>query len=225
MSEIAVQLDGVSKRYEALSGDRGFVLEPVSISMDAGSWTAITGRSGAGKTTLLQIIALLDRPDDGVVTLFGRDVTSYSGAAIAALRRDRLGIVYQQFYFIDQLSVWQNITCRLVPEGVRLTERRRRAAEILAEFDLTHALDRRPRELSGGEQQRVALARAVIGHPDLLIADEPTSNVDAKTAAAVVEYLERLRRAGTTVVVSTHDPAVVKPADHQLEIESGRVKE
>jgi putative ABC transport system ATP-binding protein len=223
MSTPAVHLESMSKRYRAHSGESGFALESITLSIQSGSWIALTGRSGSGKTTLLQLMALLDRPDSGRVLLFGRDLTEHSESALSTLRRERLGFVYQQFHFIEHLSVWQNVTCRLVPAGVGAAERRARARELLGGFGLARGLDRRPRELSGGEQQRVALARALVANPDILFADEPTSNVDAATSELIVARIEGLRRSGTTVVISTHDERLVRPADRRYEIERGEL--
>ncbi len=189
----------------------------------AGTWTVVTGRSGAGKTTLLQLLAGLDRPDTGRVCMFGRDITDDSEAALSGIRRKRLGIVYQQFHFIEHLPVWQNVSCRLVPTGLRARVRRERAEQVLGELGLCGTADRRPRELSGGEQQRVALARAVVDGPDVLIADEPTSNVDSVTGELIVDYLKRLQREGTTMIITTHDPALVALADHRYVMEGGRL--
>jgi len=220
-----LHLDQVTRSYAAPGpGGRAgrFELAPTTLSIEPGSWTTISGRSGTGKTTLLNLLAGLDRPDSGRVWMFGRDVTDVPSGALSELRRRRVGIVYQDFIFLEHLSVWQNVSCRLVPTGVSAGERRERAEELLDTFGLAHAAMRRPRELSGGEQQRVALARALIDEPDVLLADEPTSSVDARTGASVVSFLESLRKKGTTIVVISHDPALMDPASHRVDMDEPR---
>ncbi len=220
-SEPIIHLQEVTKRYRASSGDPGFALAPTSMEVHRGTWSVITGRSGAGKTTLLQLLAGLDRPDTGRVSMFGGDITDHSESALSGIRRKRLGIVYQQFHFIEHLPVWQNVTCRLIPEGLRARERRERARQVLGELGLAGMGDRRPAALSGGEQQRVAVARAVIDRPEVVIADEPTSNTDVDTAEMIIEYFKQLQQLGTAIVITTHDPALVSLADHHYVMKDG----
>lgn len=220
MSEPLVRVVDVTRRHST-GGDASFTLAPTSLAVAKGSLVALTGRSGAGKTTLLQIMSALDRPDSGSVWLFGSEIEEFSDLALSRIRRRRLGFVYQRFEFIEHLPVWQNVTMRLVPEGVAARERRARAAALLAELGVPHALDRLPGALSGGEQQRAALARAVSGNPALLFADEPTSNVDDETAANIVSYFLALRERGVSIVASTHDEAIVARADRCYRLEAG----
>lgn len=218
-----LRLEEVTRRYRSALNPKGFALSPTSVEILPGTWTVFSGRSGAGKTTLLQLLSALDRPDSGRVWMFGRDITEDSESALAEIRRKRLGIVYQQFHFIEHLPIWQNVSCRLVPAGVTGAVRRRRAEQIMGQLQLPDSVDRLPCSLSGGEQQRVALARAVIDQPDVLIADEPTSNVDSETGDMIVTYLKNLQRNGTTIVVSTHDQALMAAADHHHVMEEGRL--
>ncbi len=222
-SEPVIRLQQVTKQYRAASPQPAFALAPTSIEMFAGTWTIVTGRSGAGKTTLLHLVAGLDRPDTGRILMFGRDITHDSEAALSRIRRTRLGMVYQQFHFIEHLSVWQNVSCRLVPTGLRSRVRRKRAEAVLGELGLSGMADRQPRSLSGGEQQRVALARAVVDKPDVLIADEPTSNVDSVTGELIVHYLKGLQQKGTTIIITTHDSALVSLADHHHVLKGGKL--
>jgi putative ABC transport system ATP-binding protein len=219
-----VRLEGVTRRYPVSAGGATpFALAPTTLSIERGSFTALTGRSGAGKTTLLQLLAGLDRADAGRLWMFGRDVTAASEGELARLRRDRIGVVHQQPFFVDHLPLWQNVTLRLVPLGVGTRERRSRAAAALEEVELRGVLDRAPRGLSGGEQQRAAVARALIADPELLLADEPTASVDAQSGAAIAELLERRRAHGTTLVVATHDERLVARATSRRELVEGRL--
>ncbi len=218
-----LRTENATRQYAGSPGAPAFTLAATTLDILPGTWTVITGRSGAGKTTLLHLLAGLDRPDTGSVWLFDVEVSKYSDAALSEIRRNRLGIVYQRYHFIEHLPVWQNVSCRLVPAGVPGRIRRDRAERVLGELGLRECGDRLPRNLSGGEQQRVALARAVIGTPDVLIADEPTSDVDPGTGELIVEYLRRLRMRGTTIVVATHDPASVAGADRHYMMEGGRI--
>ncbi|HKQ62222.1 MAG TPA: ATP-binding cassette domain-containing protein [Candidatus Polarisedimenticolaceae bacterium] len=213
----AIRLEAATRRYAA------FQLEPTSLAVAAGSWTVVTGRSGSGKTTLLNLMATLDRADGGRVFVLDHEVAAQSEAALSRLRRQRLGIVYQRFHFIDHLPVWQNVSCRWVPDGMSAAGRRERARKVLAELGLEALVDRRPRELSGGEQQRVALARALAPEPALLIADEPTSHLDAATGAMLAERLRRLHAGGATLVIASHDPALIEAADMRHTIDRGRI--
>jgi putative ABC transport system ATP-binding protein len=222
MIDVAVRLENVTKQY-GRAQHAGFVLGPASIEIRSGAWVVFTGPSGAGKTTLLHLMGLLDRPDAGRVRMFGSDVTDDSESALSGIRRRRLGILYQQFFFIEHLPVWENVSRRLLPEGIGARDRRRKSAEVLARLGLADCLDRRPRSLSGGEQQRVALARAVVHGPQILIADEPTSNVDAGTAMEILSFFKSLRDQGTTIIVSTHDDLLLELADHHYRMERGKI--
>jgi putative ABC transport system ATP-binding protein len=218
--ELVLRAEQVTRRY----ADASPALDGATLQMRAGTWTALTGRSGAGKTTLLHILAGLDRPDSGRTWMFGRETTDASDDELARTRRTHVGVLHQQFRFIEYLPVWRNVACRLVPDGVGAHERRERAQRALEELGVGPTLDRAPLELSGGEQQRVALARAIVSAPELLFADEPTSNVDSETGAMIVRCLKALQARGATIVVSTHDESLVQPADQLLVLENGRIQ-
>lgn len=224
MSAPAVRLEEVTRRYAGAGSSPSFTLAIPTLVIPRAAWTVVTGRSGAGKTTLLHILATLDRPDTGNVHLLGRDVTRDSEGALARVRRDRMGIVYQRFYFAEHWTVWENVSCRLIPAGVPARIRRARAEAALDALGIAALADRLPREISGGEQQRAAVARAVISEPDILVADEPTSNVDAETAERIVACFRRLRGRGSAVVIATHDPALVEAADVHYVLEQGRLR-
>jgi putative ABC transport system ATP-binding protein len=197
-------------------------LQDVSLTLPAGSWSVFTGPSGSGKTTLLSLLGALDRPSRGEVLFEGEDLTRFSDLALARVRR-RIGFVFQDFSLLPRLPLWQNVTYPLVPRGIRRAERLRRAEAVLARLGLAGFEARRPEELSGGERQRVAVARALAGDPEVLIADEPTSNLDPDSAAAVRQVLTGLHAAGAALVIATHDPHLVAQAAHVYELRAGNL--
>ena len=185
----------------------------VSLDVDYGEFVAIVGPSGSGKSTLLNLIGTLDRPSSGTVEIDGVDVGSLGDTRLSALRANRIGFVFQQFHLADGLLY----------NGVPRSERRRRARSALERVGLGHRLDHRPHQMSGGERQRVAIARAVVGDPPLLLADEPTGNLDSASGASIVELLHELHRQGTTVIVITHDNELAAKLPRQIAIRDGRV--
>jgi putative ABC transport system ATP-binding protein len=213
----ALRLAGVRRRR----GD--FELGPLDLTVARGRWLAVEGRSGSGKSTLLGLLGALDKPDAGRLELFAEDVAGLPDGALAALRRGRIGHVTQVFAFAPHLPVWQSVAARLVPRGVGRGERRARALRELQQLDAAHVLDRLPGALSGGEAQRAALARALLDAPELLVADEPTSNVDEQTAQRVLAVLDALRARGCTIVTATHDALVVARSDERIRLEAGRI--
>jgi putative ABC transport system ATP-binding protein len=198
-------------------------LEDVSLEVPAGSFTLLTGPSGSGKTTLLALLGGLERPTRGRVLFAGRDLGGCSDVELARLRR-RLGFVFQDFALIAGLPVWENVTYPLIPRGASAAERYRLARELLGNFGLGDRLAARPRELSGGEQQRVAVARALAGRPEVLLADEPTSNLDEESGRAVIALLRQAHADGKTVVASSHDPRLAAVATRVCRLEGGRLK-
>lgn len=197
-------------------------LEDVSLSIETGSCSVLTGPSGSGKTTLLALLGALQRPTRGQVLFQGRPLDRCSDVELARVRR-RLGIVFQDFSLIPGLPVWENITYPLIPRGVGRAERYRRAEELLSRFGLREKLLVRPKELSGGEQQRVAIARALAGQPEVVLADEPTSNLDPASAQVVLSALREIHAGGKTVVLSSHDPQLVALANQVVRLDAGRV--
>ena len=205
-----VRLENVSKRY----GTDAEIVRDVSMSLDAGGFYFLTGVSGAGKTTLLKIIYLAESPSRGIVTLFDTNVATTDRATHTALRQ-RVGIVFQDFRLVEHLSVRDNVALPLRIAGAPEREIRENIPELLSWMGLEGKLDVRPATLSGGEQQRVAIARAIVRRPDLLIADEPTGNVDDDIAMLLVRVFERINRLGTTVLIATHDIAFARQFSHR----------
>jgi putative ABC transport system ATP-binding protein len=214
-----VELTGVTKVYpggvEALRG--------VDLVIGRGELTAIVGPSGSGKSTLLHLVGTLDRPSAGTVRIAGYDVAALSDRELSALRARHIGFVFQQFHLAAGVSALDNVADGLLYGGAPLRQRRERARVALERVGLGHRVGHRPNQLSGGEQQRVALARAVVGEPDLLLADEPTGNLDSAAGAGVLDVLRHLHELGTTVAVITHDTEVAQWARRQVRMRDGRI--
>lgn len=195
----------------------------VTLSIQRGEFVAIVGPSGSGKSTLLNLMGTLDRPSSGVAVIDGADVHSLTDRELSAVRAHRIGFVFQQFHLSDGVGALDNVADGLLYTGMRRTERRERASRMLERVGLGNRLGNRPSQLSGGERQRVAIARAVVGEPALLLADEPTGNLDTASGAAVVDLLRELNDDGTTVVVITHDTELAERLPRRVTIRDGRV--
>lgn len=218
-----IHLENLTKNY-----GQGEVITPalrgVDLTLESGEFTAMAGPSGSGKSTLLNIIGGLDRPTSGRVEVEGREINSLSSSELSRLRRDRIGFIFQSFNLIPVLTALENAEYVLMLQGVSEKSRRDRLRELLKEVGLEGMEDRFPRELSGGQQQRVAIARAIAPEPALILADEPTANVDSKNARMLLELMQRLNQEkGATFLFSTHDPEVMKQAMRLLILKDGRI--
>ena len=202
------------------------VVRGVNLSLQTGSFSSIMGRSGSGKTTLLHLLSALEAPTSGSISFQGREISSLNEDQLAMWRREHIGLVFQAFYLIPTLSALENVAFPLYPVRVSAEERKERARARLEQVGLGHRLEHRPSRLSGGEQQRVAIARALINHPTLILADEPTGNLDKKSGEEILDIFGRLNREeGVAVIVVTHDSEVAAVAQHSFTMVDGTLED
>jgi putative ABC transport system ATP-binding protein len=217
-----IEFDGVYRTY-AMGDQILHALDDVSEAIEAGDYVAVVGPSGSGKSTLLNVLGCLDRPSRGVYRLDGEDVGSLSEEELSSIRRHKIGFVFQSFHLISRLDAAENVAFPMVFAGVPRAERRERVAAALSTVGLQERAGHRPAELSGGEQQRVAIARATVMRPQVLLADEPTGNLDSSSGRQVMEVLEGMNADGLTLIVVTHDPAMAGRANRALVMQDGRI--
>jgi len=222
VSQPAIELREVSRRYPGSPPVDS--LRGVSLRVERGELLAVMGPSGSGKSTLLHVIGTLDRPTEGTVCIDGVDTGRMSDRTLSGFRATRLGFVFQQFYLLDGLSVLDNVAAGLIYRGVDAHTRQRFALDALERVGLERRLHHRPAQLSGGERQRTAIARAVVGRPPIVLADEPTGNLDSVSGAGVVELLKDLNGDGTTVIVITHSPQVAGSMQRRVELKDGAIE-
>ena len=217
-----VELQHVSRRF-TVGGQEVRAMDDVTVTIDQGAYVSVMGPSGSGKSTLLNIIGLLDTPDSGSYFLQRRDVTGLRDRDLAAVRSRTIGFIFQFFHLIPRLNAQQNIELPLLLAGVPLQERRERSLPLLQAFGLLERKHHKPDELSGGQRQRVAIARAVINRPAILLADEPTGNLDSHSGGEIIELMERLNQEGLTLVVVTHDREIGERAKRRIQVVDGRI--
>ena len=220
-----IETKNLNRRFG--SGETEVVaLDNVSIEIEAGEFTAIIGPSGSGKTTLLHLIGGLDNPDSGSVNLSGSNIASMTGNELSDFRRDHIGFIFQAYNLIPVLSAKENIEYIMLLQGVAPAERRQRVNEMLALVGLEGLGDRRPAQLSGGQQQRVAVARAMASNPDIILADEPTANLDSMTGVSLLEVMRELNQTrNMTFVFSTHDDKIMERATRLIHLSDGKIQE
>ncbi len=221
MNPPVLELDRVTKAYP---GDPPLeVLHGVDLAVHEGELVAVVGPSGSGKSTLLNIMGSLDRPTTGTVRVTGIDIAELNDRQLSALRATRIGFVFQQFFLSEHETVLDNVANGLLYAGASLRDRQHRAAEALGRVGLVHRTHHTPTQISGGERQRVAIARALVGHPAIVLADEPTGNLDSASGAAIVAMLEELNHDGATIVVITHDRDLASRLPRRVDILDGRI--
>jgi len=215
VSQTILELKNVSKIYGTLRA-----LSDIDLSVNRGDWLSIMGPSGSGKTTMINIIGCMDTPSEGSVVLDGVDISRENAASLTRIRRDKIGLIFQQFHLISYLTAVENV---MLAQYYHSMPDEEEAMEALASVGLKERAKHLPNQLSGGEQQRVCIARALINHPKLLLADEPTGNLDEKNELLVMEIFAKLHSAGSTIIVVTHDPEVADQAERMVVLEHGKI--
>jgi putative ABC transport system ATP-binding protein len=217
-----IQLKQISKRYQ-MGGETIRALDQVDLTISDREFVAIVGPSGSGKSTLMNIVGCLDHPDEGEYLLDGENVADLTGKELAVIRNRKIGFIFQQFNLLSKLTAYENVELPLIYKGVGAAERRRLAAEALERVGLAERMKHRPAELSGGQQQRVAIARALATSPSLILADEPTGNLDSKSGGDILKILHELHEQGNAIMLITHDLGVAREAQRRMAICDGRI--
>ncbi len=221
--EPILKTEEVSKWYNIGKSDEVRAVEKITLEIMENQSVVLYGPSGSGKTTLLGLIGTIDRPTGGRILLHGKDVTLFSDLELSRIRRETIGIVFQSFNLLSGISAWENVSYPLIPMGVGAKQRFERASVLLERLGLGDRVYHSPEELSGGQQQRVAIARALINNPQTLIADEPTSNIDADAVKMLLEILAELKKEGKTIIISSHDPVFRNHGDVHFNLDRGRL--
>jgi putative ABC transport system ATP-binding protein len=219
-----IELRDIQKTYH-IGGSDFTVLKGIDLHINAGEFIALMGPSGSGKSTLLNIVGCLDRPSSGSFLLLGQDISLTSDDELARLRREELGFIFQTFNLIGRISVQKNVEVPMMLSGVMRTERRERALKLLASVGIANRSEFSPQNISGGERQRVAIARALANDPKIIIADEPTGNLDLKNSNEVMKILSKLNQEGRTIIMVTHNPEITENCSRVIRLRDGRILE
>ncbi|HLS84085.1 MAG TPA: ABC transporter ATP-binding protein [Arenimonas sp.] len=219
-----ISLRGISKHYQ-MGEEVVQALDGVDLDIGRNEYVALVGASGSGKSTLMNLIGCLDTPSSGQYLLNGRDTSTLSDVELAQVRNREIGFVFQSFHLLPRMTVLDNVAQPLVYRGIPRAERRQRASEALERVGLGNRLGHRPNQLSGGQRQRVAVARALVGEPSLLLADEPTGNLDSRTSAEIMGLFDQLHRQGQTVLLVTHEPDIAAHCERIVRVSDGRIVE
>ena len=219
-----IEMQDIVKQY-TLGGETIYALDHISLRVEKGEYVTIIGPSGSGKSTLMNLIGCLDTADSGSYLLNGKPIRKYRERQLAEVRRKQIGFIFQGFNLLPRLSALENVELPMIYQGVRASERKKRAVAALERVGLGERMKHRPNQLSGGQQQRCAIARAIAVHPSLILADEPTGNLDQKTGREILTIFDELHQAGNTIVLITHDPKVARCGQRMIRIEDGRLYE
>lgn len=222
--KIIIELDGVSRHYRMGEGTVK-ALDNVSLSIREGEFVSIMGPSGSGKSTMMNILGCLDSPSEGRYVLNGIDVSRMDDGSLSSVRNREIGFVFQSFNLLPRYNAIQNVELPLIYAGVRADERRERAERALARVGLSARMEHRPGQMSGGQRQRVALARALVNNPSIILADEPTGNLDTATSLEIMELFEEVNRNGNSVILVTHEEDIAKFAERTIRLRDGRIEE
>ena len=219
---ILISVKNLKKTY-LLGGEEVHALDDVSLSIEEHEFVAITGQSGSGKSTFMNMLGCLDRPDSGEITLDGTDILKCKEKELSVIRNKKIGFIFQQFHLLPKLSALENVELPLIYQGMPTKKRREKAVKALKEVGLEQRMNHKPNQLSGGQQQRVAIARALVGEPSLILADEPTGNLDSRSGKEIMTLLHNLHEEGNTIVLITHDNNVAMEAPRQVQISDGKI--
>ena len=220
--ETIIRTEKIDKIYYQGKPEEVRALHQIDLEIPKNRLVLIRGPSGSGKTTLLNVISTIDRPTQGRIFLHGEDVSKYSDAQLSRIRQKTFGLIFQNFNLLPRLPAWENVAFPLLPLGVMEKERRRRSMEMLIQLKLEKRIDHPPEQMSGGEQQRVSIARALINDPEIVIADEPTSNIDDESINILLDILRDLKSKGKTIIVSSHDPVFLDFSEITFLLKDGR---
>ena len=217
-----ISVKNLKKTY-LLGGEEVHALDDVSLDIKPHEFVAIIGQSGSGKSTFMNMLGCLDRPDSGEITLDETDILKCREKELSVIRNQKIGFIFQQFHLLPKLTALENVELPLIYQGMPTKKRREKAVKALEEVGLEKRMDHKPNQLSGGQQQRVAIARALVGEPSLILADEPTGNLDSRSGKEIMTLLHNLHEEGNTIVLITHDNSVAMEADRQVQIKDGKI--